>query len=319
MKRQLLCSVVAAGAAAGLAACGGQPEDEYRDAVPHTVEIALKVPGGQLDGDSARRTSALDAERAALYELTREVSTGLNGALWFGLQLVDEITDHPPTSLVGRVATWGPYTPALEPLTWTLVVRRTGAGQFGYVLAARPKSDTDGEFRPVIAGKSTRGPSTTFSGYYGVFTANATALNELDPAGHTDTGAIVATYDTRGDERRVKLALKDYSEADGQKSSAVYAYVERADGSGDMRFVAHTDVDENGSSNELAAVHTAWNPTGAGRGQAAITGGDVPEGVVVMLVECWDEAFSRAYYEDNLDLDARFGDASDCVLGPLPE
>ena len=300
-----------------IAAACGTVEDEFRDALPLASELSITVPSAQPAQAPGRSSQALLGERAYLYTLTRQVSGQLNAMVWVGLQLIGSIVEQPPTSVAKGVATWGPHTPALESLTWTLVVTRKGPGQHAYVLAARHKDDSEGEFLPIIVGASSRGRSSRFSGYHGAFTANATNLHQLDAESHPDTGAFVATYDTRGDQRTVKLAMKDYAAVGEQPSSVLYSYLERADTSGEFGFVAHADVDENGSANELAAIRSAWDNEGAGRGQALVTGGDVPAGFAVAITECWGDDFGRVFYVDNAEIHPTEGDIAQCAFDEL--
>ena len=191
---------------------------------------------------------------------------------------------------------------------------KTGPGQYAYALSARKKATQGGAFTTILAGSSTRGYSKFFSGYKGVYTANATALNALDPIRYPDVGKMVATYDTTGVRRVVKMALKDHSEAGSPMADALYSYIDRVDASGHFGFVAKTDLQKNGSADEIFAVESAENAVGAGRGEAAVTGGDLPSGVKVRVTECWDASFARAFYHDNGSVNPDEGVQSACAL-----
>jgi hypothetical protein len=309
-----LLSMILAGV---LVACGGEsdPADEYREAVPTRAQLSMDVPAGEASqGELGSQSQALLGQRAELYDLTYKVSHEVNGSIWIGLNIIEAIVQHQPSSIANGVATWGPHTPPLEPLTWMLKVTKTANGTYLYALSARKKGDTAGTFVPILAGSSKKGYSPVFSGYTGLYTANATALNALDSFVCPDTGKAVATYDTTGLKRSVKMALKNFSEAGAPPVDVLYSYLDRADTSGEFRFVAHTDLQKNGSAEELFAASTAWDQTGAGRGDAVVTGGDVQSGVTVHITECWGDAFTRTFYQDNFNINPTEGNAADCVF-----
>lgn len=316
MKRTILATLSLVIALSLVIGCGGDPADEYREAVPVQSELAMDVPSTAIGSQPGKLTQALLGQRADLYNLTYKVSHEVNGSIWVGLNVIESIVQHEPTTIDNGVATWGPHTPPLEPLTWMLKVTKTGPGQFAYALSARKKADKTGKFSVIIAGVSTKGYSKFFSGYKGLYTANATNLNALDPILYKNVGKMVATYDTTGVQRSVKMALEGYSENGGPKANALYSYLDRVDTSGHFGFVAKTDLQKNGSADEIFAVESAWGATGAGLGKAVVTGGDLPAGVKIKVAECWDASFGRVFYHDNGKINPDEGDASKCVLAP---
>lgn len=302
-----------------LTACGGQDAaDEYREAVPTRSQLSMDVPAGggsqAQSGEVGTLSQALLGQQAELYQLTYEVSRDVNGSIWLGLNIIETIVQHPPTSVANNVAVWGPHTGALEPLTWRLVVSKTGPGRYGYVLSARKKADLNGSFLPILAGTSEKGLSQYFSGYKGVYTANADNMNALDPTHNPDTGKMIATYDTTGDRRKVEMAMEDYSEAGAPPADILYSYLERLDTSGEFGFVARADMQKDGSAEELLVATSAWDATGAGRGDAVVTGGDIPSGVKINITECWDQGFGRTFYQDNHAINPTEGDPAACVF-----
>ena len=301
-----------------VSACGGEdPADEYREAVPTRGQLSMNVPsGGGSQGQSevGSLSQALLGQQAELYRLTYEVSRDVNSSIWVGLNTIESIVQTQPSAVANNTAVWGPHTPALEPLTWQLVVSKTGPGRYSYVLSARKKGDATGQFLPILAGTSQKGVSQYFSGYKGVYTANADNLNALAPALHPDTGKMIATYDTTGDQRSVKMALQDYSENGAPPADILYSYLDRLDTSGEFGFVAHTDMQKDGSAEELCVATSQWDATGAGRGDAVVTGGDIPAGVQIEITECWDASFGRTFYQDNHGINPAEGSASTCAF-----
>ena len=302
-------------------ACGGMDpeEEEYRSAVPTKTSLALSMPesqgGSATDDGIGTLTQKALGQRADLYKVTYEVSRKLNRSLWLGLNTIEDIVQHPPTSILNGVATWGPWTPALEPLTWMLAVTKKGPGQYTYALMARQKADKVGKFKVILAGSSTKGHSLVFSGFKGLYLANADNLHALDPVTYPSTGKLAATYDTTGLKRAVKLVLTNFAEKNSNQAvDAVYSYIDRANTSGEFRFALKADVHKNSSKDELFAVVSAWDKTGAGKGVAAVTGGDIKKGVTVKQTECWDTAFRRVFYKDNLNIHPAEGDPGKCAF-----
>ena len=108
----------------------------------------------------------------------------------------------------------------------------------------------------------------------------------------------------------------------GAPIDADYEYRESADGSGEFSFGATADLDDDGAAAEDVLVRSRWDATGAGRGDAFFSGGDVPVDVgEVTASECWDGGFGRTWYEDSIGFAPTEGDASSCAFADtkLPE
>jgi hypothetical protein len=318
-KRTLLTAVVSL----GLGACGLQaaPEDEYRSALPSLSALSIEVPDSP--SEPGKLTSALNGEQAQLYTFARDTATDVNGFVHDTLSRIREIVEHPVTAVRMNVAVWGPHTADDGVLTWKLTVMRQGPGQYLYALAARRADDErESAFRTIIFGRSTKGFSPVFSGYHGGFTADGTLLHELAPDTYPEEAKGVVSYDTRGLKRRVNLALEAFTDEGDRDAAVLYHYMDRADGSGEFRFAAHADIDDEGAKRERSVVRAHWIASGQGRGRAVITGGDVPVGVSVIAHECWDETHARTFYKDNLELNPTEGDPASCAFGergPHPE
>jgi len=97
-----LLSLILAGV---LVACGGEsdPADEYREAVPTRGQLSMDVPAGGgsqgQGGEIGSHSQALLGQRAELYDLTYKVSHEVNGSIWIGLNIIEAIVQHQPSSI----------------------------------------------------------------------------------------------------------------------------------------------------------------------------------------------------------------------------
>src|SRR5256885_4575343 len=112
MKRYVLIAMFMMGCA--------NPADNFRDAAPSQQAVNLDVPGAAASSSSkvGETQAELIGQRATFYEITRGVTTVVNGGVGVTLLLLESITDQHPASLTATHATWGPHTPALSPTTW---------------------------------------------------------------------------------------------------------------------------------------------------------------------------------------------------------
>ena len=86
-----------------------------------------------------------------------------------------------------------------------------------------------------------------------------------------------------------------------------YVYDENEDGSGDFQFAIDADFEDSATTaHEQALIRSRWLPTGAGRGDAMVSGGDLAD-VEVSATECWDTQFRRVFYTDSAELAADRG------------
>jgi hypothetical protein len=102
---------------------------------------------------------------------------------------------------------------------------------------------------------------------------------------------------------------------DGSQAEATfhYYYAEAADGTGDFQFRLFADTDDPGPAWEVSAIRSRWQPTGAGRSDVSISGGDLGLNVTVTASECWDASFGEVYYTDSATWKPTSGDPSLCA------
>lgn len=286
--------------------------DSARDAIPSEIKINLPESG----------SSKLPAigQLADYYVITRGVSLSLNTGAAFVLVTVRLITLFPPTSIENDTVTWGPWTDALNPSEYRLTVRMTADDDFDWRLEGRRKADGAGaEFRAVVAGLATPGRPGRGSGSFSI---DFDVSEELDPAGNDGNGVLDVTYDLESAPATVEMDFQTQApQPEGETALAIlhYAYAENRDGSGDFQFGFFADLDENGSAWETAEIRSRWLATGAGRGDASVSGGDLTQ--TVTATECWDRNFLRVFYTDSVEWIPTEGDAGDCAFSSalLPE
>lgn len=288
------------------------PADEFRNALPGQSDVEIKVPqeGG---GAAGAHELALIGERAVLYQVTRDISRAVNGGTWILLKVLEEIVEYEPTTITDSRATWGPHTPALSPLTWRMVVDKVGEDQFEFSLDARPKDGDDSQWVAILSGNSHVLAEHQSSG---VLVAHCDDANALDPYEFHCTGLVTANWNVESRPATLTVQFRGWSDGDfyGTPIDADYSYLENADLSGEFTFGATADLDDEGSAAEDVLVTSRWDASGAGRGDAFASGGDIPSDTEVTITECWDRSFGRSFYEDSIGLAASEGDASACTF-----
>ncbi len=303
MKRFLLIAMLAAGGCMS-------PVDQFRGAAPSTQMTSLNVPAGA--GASSASVGAAEAnligQRATFYEITRGVTTVVNGGVGATLLVLEAIVDEQPTTLTATHATWGPYTGALDPNTWKFDVEKTGTIDYSYVLSAKPRSAADTAYAAIIAGKAHVISRTVGSGD---FEFDFSALASL--GGSKAQGKIDVHYDNTGSPRVVDVAFKDFDDGNGTytPNSALYKYSENADKSGSFEFVTKADVDHDPlRTQETVGIKSVWLSTGQGDSHVAATGGSLASDAT--LEECWSASFQRTYFTDSWNPASTEGDPASC-------
>jgi len=312
--------------------------EEYRDAVP--LREAVLVAGPETDAASdtsaasvrtspGARTLAVGPSSpgagrvpyAKWYGFTRAVRGGVNLVTAAVLGSAWVIVHSEPSSLKDGEATWGPYTDALEPVTYRFRVTRVAEAEYDYVLEGRPKaSRSDRDYRAVLEGHG-YGKHHAQHGE-GEFTIDLGVAHDLDPIAHeNDSGTLHIVHQlphdlgdgTGGLPRQIVAEVKPDPNVNPQS----YTITSNAnpDGTGSLHVDAHADVDDTQSTQlEDIGIDSRWRADGAGRADVAITGGDIPaDPGVVTAVECWGADFLRKYYADSIDFEPSEGEAKACV------
>jgi hypothetical protein len=289
------------------AACVQQEEvHPIKDALPTAQQVQVKLP------QASAATFAL-GQLADYYVLTRNTTRDLNGVTAWVLIVVHTIVQYPATSVDGDVYTWGPWSGALDPAEYKLVVTALGDGTYDWQLDGRSKTEPATDFLTVIHGNAE--PSVPAGRGKGTFVIDFDAAEAVNPVDNdVDSGVAEFTYDLSPRDGLV-ATVAIHAEGFGPAGQAAfdYLYNEQGSGAGDFQFGISADLDDDGSAAELAVIRSRWLSDGAGRGDARLSGGDLAE-VTVTASECWDTSFRRVYYADSHELAATEGDEAACAF-----
>ncbi len=300
MKRALILSL------ALVAAACGRPVDEFRAAVPRgdTVKLELPAAAGQgLSGEPQRLQQGLQGQTAEFYKITVGVTSVVNGSTLLVLGLVKTITDHEPTTLTENQAVWGPHTEALSPTTWKLTVKAMGNDNYDYALEGKPKTADDGAYVTVLSGSHHANGKLYGNG---TFLVDWDAAKQL-PMSDGNVGTAVFTY-SRADAQAKATIDVDFNHvldrANGKTLDAKYRYASTPGAGGSFGFTAQANVTGSASPEQLV-INSRWEPSGAGRSDVKVSGGDIGAGATAS--ECWDSAFTSRYLSVSYAPNAGYG------------
>jgi hypothetical protein len=242
------------------------------------------------------------------------VTAAVLGSAW-------AIVHTEPSSIEDGEATWGPYSDALEPVTYRFRVTRLAEAEYDYVLEGRPKtSRSENDYRKVLKGHG-YGMRHAQHGE-GDFTIDLDVARSLDPFVHqNDSGTVHVVHHLPHDIGDGGAALPRSIVAEVTPDPSVnpesFTVTSDAhlDGTGALHVVARADTDDSKTTQlEDIAIDSRWRADGAGRADIVITGGDLPpDPGRVTAVECWGVDFKRSYYADSLDIEPREGAATACA------
>ena len=302
---------------------------EYREAIPQKEAVVVDGPeSAQGDSQSNSGARGLLAGGAAAgdwaewYAWTRNVRDGVNVITAAVLGSVHYIVHTEPTEVGDDSATWGPYSDALEPVTWRFRATRVADHEYDYVLEGRPKTSTDeSDYRVVLEGKGFSKRDDRHGD--GHFSIDLDVARELDPLKHEDdSGTVTVTHDLPRDIGTRLGALPRLITAEIHPAGEQWVRVKSTaseDNTGELDTDAFVDIDETKmTAPEDVHIVSRWQADGAGRADITIAGGDLPATMeMVEAVECWGTDFTRVYYDDSVDFAPTEGDASACAYDAL--
>lgn len=300
--------------------------DKFRQAIPEAKAVEVSGPESAQSKTGAQSTTLAEGDEpwadgpwAKYYGFTRHVRQGVNGTASVILGSIWIIVNTQPTDVSDKEATWGPYTDALEPVTWRFRVTEVGDLEYDYKLEGRPKgSSSEADYRAVLSGKGWGRESEKHGD--GFFQIDLDTAKALDPFNHgDDSGIVKITHDLPPDitsnlfsQPRTVTAEVTPSDSDEWFTASSHS---NEDGTGTLLVTAYADADDSDlTQKENITIASQWTNQGAGRADIALSGGDVPsEYQNITAVECWDTDFYRVYYSDSVNYESTEGDVNLCA------
>jgi hypothetical protein len=324
-------------AASALVACSSDNKDDALDAVPEQAAFQLGVtddPGseGTATGDDAvdpadEVDDAMDAASAAMdvapeLERSRHAIKDLNEALRAFMQpIVALVRNNSPASVAGDVRTWGPVTRGAT--EFEFVLRHGTARHYGWLLEARPAGATD-DFTTVAAGGITVGYAPRRG--RGSIGLDLDALGAVDPT-VSARGKLLAGFAHVAGGSVIGYRLENFTPdpANEESMDALAERVHLAQGINRARLAFYGNLPETATdAQELVLARVRHQRSVGGRADMLVTGGDVADGHVFVVNECWDKALASGFRVvrdcpgdgiggDGCQVVATRGDESACV------
>jgi hypothetical protein len=268
------------------ASCGGAApasSESFLAALPSQQTLEVTAPIAHAPAALSETSASALGEMASLYVLTRQMTAQVNGIVGGALDTLGDIARTPPAAIGSDSAVWGPFSGPLSPVAARLLVTRVAPGSHRFVLELRPRSGQDSEFEPFLEGGSTGaapgGPAQ------GQLSLDLDLAHRLDPVANATEGHLIAGWTVVPDGRQVQVHLGEVHVGSGPISTADVLSTLLADGSGSLVF--------DTEALEAGRVGSRWIPSGAGRADVEVHGGDDEGGG--RLTECWNESFARVY------------------------
>lgn len=326
----LLASVVAA--------CSSQSDSEAElEGVPEQAALALSVtddattegsataddavdPSADVTSSLEAVTQAVEANVAPELANARGAVRALNQSLRHFMEpIVALVRDSEPTSRVGRVKVWGPVTRGATEFRFTL--RHGTLRHYGWLLEARAEG-SDAAFTAVAAGGITVGFAPRRGrGSVGV---DLDALASVDPT-VVAHGALLARFAHGAAGSIVGYRLRGFApEADATPIDALVQGVHLKGGINRLRLAYYGNLPETATSApEFVLARVRHQRGEGGRADALVSGGDVPNGHVWVVNECWSSALAAGFRRvldcpgdgiggERCEVVATVGDASAC-------
>jgi hypothetical protein len=277
--------------AALLAACGknslsAMNADSVRKALPKPESIQIGTPEARVasaraaSGDRAALVQSAPTYGSVYAATSYWTAVTVNVGVWWTLTSVRAVTLLPPTRCDADSCAWGPVLGDDHLNVWTLEVTRAGSG-YDWSLSAHPA--TGGAEAKLISGHAIPGADQWHgSGTFTVDFDASAALAHAQGWEQTDFGTLDVAYDNRTtlSVDATFLGARSQDPKDPCNMNAAYAFDATASG-GTLQLGFH-----NLDTDATLGLHTRWNETGAGRGDARFA----QQSTTVNASQCWDGA-----------------------------
>lgn len=298
-----------------LAACGGNYSNqdvEFIGALPVRRELESKLPQQpQRSTVTNTRQDALTVgDDSPAYRDARAASDAFNGALFWLLDLIDQIRVLPPSRREPDRRIWGPFPDHDQPdFLVEVVLERQDHVLFNYRIEVRRKdAPSSAPWTPFVVG-SFRATGGARKGTGEVHLLAATVResgfstgSDLEKVQTIDMGYVT-------DQWPIQVAVFFQGMPNAGFDTVGYAYNEFEDRHGSIQFIAK-GRDRSGNEQLLAEV-ARWLPSGQGRADIAVRSGSF---FGAQAVECWDAQFRVTYSNRPWESPSVVGDPASCAL-----
>ena len=296
-----------------LLACGSNPAsagDEYLAGAPEESALQLGITDDANSEGQATASDAVDATEQVAQSITetsaalpgsvapelahcREAVHDLNQALRSFMQpIVALVRDTTPDTSVAHVKVWGPVTRGAT--EFRFVMRRGQLRHFGWLLEARP-AGTSEAFTNVAAGSIIVGYTARRGiGSVGI---DLDALGALDPT-VVARGSLLASFAHGPNGSTLAYRLRGFTTDPAQNPGidALIQGVHLKAGVNHARLAYYGNVTGTASDlPELVLARARHLRNIGGRADLLATGGDIVEGKVWVISECWNAGLKSAY------------------------
>jgi hypothetical protein len=298
----------------GALACGMRNDDARRESsflagVPEEAALQLSitddsgsealateddqvgaVPSSELLGSLGQH---LDAPGPDGLARSREAVAELNQALRDFLQpIVALVRSQEPDQVEGNVAVWGPVVRGTT--EYRFFVRKGLLRRFGWLLQARPDGSS-AEYSNVAAGGIQVG--AVLRRGRGVVGVDLDQLGDVDPTVHA-RGKLLAAFAHGPAGSVLAYGVKDFTREQGDTTpvDAAFQGVHLAGGFNRVRLAFHGNLPETASdAEELVLARVRHHRGDGGRADLLVTGGDIADGKLWVVSECWSAQLASTY------------------------
>jgi hypothetical protein len=306
---RILAAGLAANAALGCTVA--DQADKFREPIPVAADVALSTPREQAatPTKAGLATASASTSYAKYYQFTRNVNDAVDLVTAVVLGSVWLVVHTPPAIVDAKHAVWGPgQGDALSPVVWRLTVTEIAQGDFDYQLDGRPKDSlAESDYLAVLKG---HGHGRAHPEHRdGWFSIDNDAAKKLDSMRNRDNGTVKITHTLHAMPAAISVQIRPTANPTWTDIDVTH----NADKSGAVDISAYGDIEEikDGILEDIV-MHSRWAPTGAGRADVAVSGGNMPS--LVKASECWGSSFVRTYYADSVSYQPTEGDAATCAF-----
>lgn len=300
------------GLALGLAACGAQKDgasDDYLDGVPEQAALEMRLTEDAQDEALSREqdaiaarlaadglgsvSAALDANAADALRHTQGSLRELNEALRNFLgPIVALVRNTPPDEIERNVAQWGPVTRGAT--EYRFFVKRGLFKRYGWLLQGRPAGG-DEAYANVAAGGIDVGQVVRRG--IGTVGVDLDAFGTVDPTVEA-RGKVLAGFAHGPRGTVLAYGLKGFTRSadDTTPISAAFEGVHLEGGYNRIRLAYHGNLPETATeAEELVLARVRHHRGDGGRADLLVMGGDIADGHVWVVSECWDRDTLSAF------------------------